>query len=154
MAPYKQRREDLVGKPTFLATFALVVSLVFAPVALAQDTFEEQVEPEVLEEQFEDPQEPAEENVAEGQQEAAIEAEIEAQQGSDITPQQDAALESQAEVEGTEPESTEKAGQAKDKGKIKEIPKTGGPVLGSLLLPAGALLLGVGIVALAAVRRR
>ena len=141
-------------KLTLLATLALVASLVFAPAAVAQDTFEEQVGPEILEEQFEDPQESAEENVVEGQREAAIEAQVEAQQGADITPQQDAALEAQAEIEGVEPEATEKAGQPKDKGKGKEIPKTGGPAFGSLLLPVGALLLGAGVVGVVVMRRR
>lgn len=36
----------------------------------------------------------------------------------------------------------------------KDLPKSGGPGVGSLLLPAGALLLGSGLVAYAAIRRR
>ena len=148
----------------FLAIFALVASLVLGPAALAQ---EEEV-PEILEEQAEDPQEPVEENVIEGQQEAAFEEQVEAQQGFDLTPAQEAAIEPQAELEGVEPEAAGEPKTApqpeaepkmmeekgKEKEKMKETPKTGGPGLGSALLPVGVLLLGSGVVALAVVRRR
>jgi uncharacterized surface anchored protein len=147
---------------TFLAIFALVASFVLVPAALAQ---EEEI-PEILEEQVEDPQEPQAENVAEGQQEAAFEEQVEAQQGFELTPEQEAALEPQAELEGVEPEvaaSQPKAApkaepkmmeeKGKEKEKMKEMPKTGGPGIG-ILLPAGVLLLGSGIVAFAVVRRR
>jgi len=40
-----------------------------------------------------------------------------------------------------------------DKGK-EDLPKSGGPAVGSVLLPAGALLLGSGVVAYAVLRRR
>ena len=146
---------------TFLAIFALVASFILVPAALAQ---EEEI-PEIVEEQAEDPQEPQAENVAEGQQEAAFEEQVEAQQGFDLTPQQEAALEPQAEAEGVEPEvaaaqpkaapksepKMEEKGKEKEKG--KEMPKTGGPSIG-VLLPAGVLLLGSGIVALTVSRRR
>jgi hypothetical protein len=148
---------------TFLAIFALVAAFIAVPAALAQ---EEEI-PEIVEEQVEDPLEPQAENVAEGQQEAAFEEQIEAQQGFDLTPQQEAALEPQAEVEGVEPEAAvappppappkeEPKAEPKmmeEKGKEKEMPKTGGPGIG-MLLPAGVLLLGSGIVAVAVVRRR
>jgi uncharacterized surface anchored protein len=147
---------------TFLAIFALVASFILVPAALAQ---EEEI-PEIVEEQAEDPQEPVEENIAEGQQEAAFEEQVEAQQGFDLTPQQEAALEPQAELEGVEPEAAAAQPKAapkeepkmmeekgKEKEKMKEMPKTGGPGIG-MLLPAGVLLLGSGIVAVAVVRRR
>ncbi|MCA1717276.1 MAG: hypothetical protein LC781_10740, partial [Actinobacteria bacterium] len=86
---------------TFLAIFALVASFILVPAALAQ---EEEI-PEIIEEQVEDPQEPPEENVIEGQREAAFEEQVEAQQGFDLTPAQEAALEPQAELEGVEPEA-------------------------------------------------
>ena len=144
---------------TFLAIFALVASFILVPAALAQ---EEEI-PEILEEQAEDPQEPLAENVAEGQQEAAFEEQVEAQQGFDLTPAQEAALEPQAETEGVEPEVAAAPPKAepkmmeekgKEKEKMKEIPKTGGPVVGALLLPAGVLILGSSIVTLAAIRRK
>ncbi len=147
---------------TFLAIFALVASFILVPAALAQ---EEEI-PEIIEEQAEDPQEPVEENVAEGQQEAAFEEQIEAQQGMDLTPEQEAALEPQAELEGVEPEAAAAQPKAapkeepkmmeekgKEKEKMKEMPKTGGPGIG-MLLPASVLLLGSGVVAYAVVRRR
>ncbi len=40
-----------------------------------------------------------------------------------------------------------------DKGK-DDLPKSGGPAVSSVLLPAGALLLGSGVVAYAVLRRR
>ena len=147
---------------TFLAIFALVASSILVPAALAQ---EEEI-PEIIEEQAEDPQEPQAENVAEGQQEAAFEEQVEAQQGFELTPEQEAALEPQAELEGVEPEvaaSQPKAApkaepkmmeeKGKEKEKMKEMPKTGGPGIG-MLLPAGILLLGSGILAFAVARRR
>lgn len=147
---------------TFLAIFALVASFILVPAALAQ---EEEI-PEIVEEQAEDPQEPPAENVAEGQQEAAYEEQVEAQQGFDLTPQQEAALEPQAELEGVEPEAAaaqpkaepkaapkEEPKMMEEKEKMKEMPKTGGPGIG-MLLPAGVLLLGSGIVAITVVRRR
>ncbi len=147
---------------TFLAIFALVASFILVPAAGAQ---EEEI-PEIFEEQAEDPQEPQAENVAEGQQEAAFEEQVEAQQGFELTPEQEAALEPQAEAEGVEPEVAasqpkaapkaepkmmEEKGKEKEKG--KEMPKTGGPGIG-VLLPAGVLLLGSGILAFAVARRR
>ena len=55
------------------------------------------------------------------------------------------------------PAMGQEKGKDKDKGgkkeKMKEMPKTGGPGIG-MLLPAGGLLLGSGIVAFAVIRRR
>src|SRR5918998_4199278 len=128
---------------TFLAIFALVASFILVPAALAQ---EEEI-PEILEEQAEDPQEPQAENVAEGQQEAAFEEQVEAQQGFDLTPEQEAALEPQAEIEGVEPEATAAAQPKIESTMMKEttspLPKSGGIGIGgpSLLLPVIALLM-------------
>ena len=140
----------------FLTAFSMMTLFVFAPAALAQDQYEEQAE--IIEELFEDPQEPMVENVIEGQQEAAVEEQIEAQQKAELTPAQEQAIEPQAELEGVEPED---AGQpksepkGKQKEKAKEIPKTGGMSVGLALLPAaGLLLVGSGVLVLAALRRR
>ena len=57
-----------------------------------------------------------------------------------------------AQIPGKEePKMMEEKG--KEKEKMKEMPKTGGPGIG-MLLPASVLLLGSGIVAFAVVRRR
>ena len=139
----------------YLALVALVAMLIMVPTSMAQ----EQEAPEIAEEQVEDPQEPLEENVAEGQREAAFEEQVEAQQGFDLTPQQEAALEPQAELEGVEPEAA--AAQPKMEGTMMKettspLPKSGGFGIGgpSLLLPAITLLMGGGTLGYAVVRRR
>ncbi len=139
----------------YLALAALVAMLILVPASIAQ----EEAPPEIAEEQAEDPQEPLEENVAEGLQEAAFEEQVEAQQGFELTPQQEAALEPQAELEGVEPEAA--AAQPKMEGTMMKettspLPKSGGIGIGgpSLLLPAIALLMGGGILGYAIVRRR
>ena len=137
----------------YLTVFALVAMLIMVPTSMAQEGAE------IAEEQAEDPQEPLEENIAEGQQEAAFEEQVEAQQGFELTPQQEAALEPQAELEGVEPEAA--AAQPKMEGTMMKettspLPKSGGIGIGgpSLLLPAIALLMGGGILGYAIVRRR
>ncbi len=146
----------------YLAVVALVAMLIMVPTSMAQG----QEAPEIAEEQVEDPQEPLEENVAEGQQEAAFEEQVEAQQGFDLTPQQEAALEPQAELEGVEPEAValppQPEAQPKMEGTLmtKEttspLPSSGGIGIGSpsVVLPAAALLLGGGILGYAVLRRR
>ena len=37
---------------------------------------------------------------------------------------------------------------------VEQVPKTGGPAVGSVLLPAAALLVGSGVLAFAVLRRR
>ena len=37
---------------------------------------------------------------------------------------------------------------------VKDLPKSGGPAVGSMVLPAAALLVGSGVLALAVLRRR
>ena len=138
----------------YLVLATLVAMVIVVPTSMAQ----EEAAPEIAEEQAEDPQEPLEENVAEGQQEAAFEEQVEAQQGFDLTPQQEAALEPQAELEGVEPEAA--AAPKMEGTMMKEttspLPKSGGIGIGapSLLLPAIALLMGGGILGYAVVRRR
>src|ERR687890_181641 len=154
-------------KLAFLTAFSMMALFVFAPAAFAQDQYEEQAE--ILEELVEDPQEPVAENVIEGQQEAAVEEQIEAQQGAELTPAQEAAIEPQVEQQsaGEQGKADEqaagkakaempKAEKAKAKAeKAKEMPKTGGVPLTSALLPAaGLLLVGSGVMVLAALRRR
>ena len=137
----------------YLALVALVAMLIMVPTSMAQ----EQEAPEIAEEQVEDPQEPLEENVAEGQQEAAFEEQVEAQQGLDLTPQQEAALEPQAELEGVEPEAQPKMeGTMMTKETTSPLPSSGGIGIGSpsVVLPAAALLLGGGILGYAVLRRR
>lgn len=149
-----------------LVIFAVMGSFALTPAAVAQDQYEGEVAPEVFEEQVEDPEEPQAENVVEGQQEAALEEQIETQQGAELTPQQDAALEGQAEVEGVQEQPVAEQGQPKmDTTTMTQtttmmettaLPKSGGAGIGnpSVLLPAAALLLGAGVLALSAVRRR
>ena len=141
----------------YLTLAALVAMLIVVPTSMAQ----EEAPAEIAEEQVEDPQEPIEENVAEGEREAAFEEQVEAQQGFELTPQQEAALEPQAELEGVEPEAAAAAAQPKmETTMMKEttspLPKSGGISIGgpSLLLPAIALLMGGGILGYAVVRRR
>src|SRR5918995_2992942 len=93
----------------YLSALAVLAALlVLTPAALAQDQYEEEVVPEILEEQTEDPQEPTAENVAEGQREAALEEQVEARQGADLSPQQEAALEWQAEAGNQQPKEIPK----------------------------------------------
>jgi hypothetical protein len=146
-----------VKRVLYLALAALVAMVILVPTSMAQD----QEAPEVAEEQAEDPQEPLEENVAEGQQEAAFEEQVEAQQGFDLTPQQEAALEPQAEAEGVEPEAAALAAQPKTETTVAKettgpLPKSGGIGIGtpSMVLPAVALLMSGGILGYAVLRRR
>ena len=140
----------------YLALAALVAMVIVVPTSIAQ----EEAPAEIAEEQVEDPQEPIEENVAEGEREAAFEEQVEAQQGFELTPQQEAALEPQAELEGVEPEATAAAQPKMETTMMKEttspLPKSGGIGIGgpSLLLPAIALMMGGSVLGYAVVRRR
>ncbi|MDQ3286606.1 MAG: hypothetical protein M3P92_13070 [Actinomycetota bacterium] len=149
----------------FVVAFSMLALFGITPAAFAQDQYEEQAE--ILEELVEEPQEPVVENVIEGEQEAAVEEQIEAQQGTELTPAQEAAIEPQVEQQsaGEQGKADEKAagkakaempkaGKAKAE-KAKEMPKTGGVSVTSALLPAaGLLLVGSGVMVLAALRRR
>ncbi len=130
---------------------AVLAALVLAPAALAQDQYEEEVVPEILEEQTEDPQEPAAENVVEGQREAALEEQVEARQGADLSPQQEAALERQAEAGNQQPKELPKEKGVAKKEEKKDLPKTGGVSVGTLVLlgvGGGALFVGGGLLIL------
>ena len=151
----------------FVVAFSMLALFGITPAAFAQDQYEEQAE--ILEELVEEPQEPVVENVIEGEQEAAVEEQIEAQQGAELTPAQEVAIEPQVEQQsaGEQGKADEKAAgkgkaempkaeKAKAKAeKAKEMPKTGGVSVTSALLPAaGLLLVGSGVMVLAALRRR
>lgn len=149
----------------FVVAFSMLALFGITPAAFAQDQYEEQAE--ILEELVEEPQEPVVENVIEGEQEAAVEEQIEAQQGAELTPAQEAAIEPQVEQQsaGEQGKADEQAaGKAKAEmpkaekakaEKAKEMPKTGGVSVTSALLPAaGLLLVGSGVMVLAALRRR
>src|ERR687897_2638789 len=144
--PKRNKGGAPVKRVLYLALVALVAMLIIVPTSMAQ----EQEAPEIAEEQAEDPQEPVEENVAEGEQEAAFEEQVEAQQGFDLTPEQEAALEPQAEIEGVEPEATAAAQPKIESKMMKEttspLPKSGGIGIGgpSFLLPLLSVLIGGG----------
>src|SRR5918994_5796138 len=143
---------DTMRRSLYLSALAVLAMLVLTPPALAQDQYTEEAVPEILEELTEDPQEPAAENVAEGQREAMLEEQVEARQGANLSSQQEAALERQAEAGYQQPKELPKEkGVAKKE--EKDLPKTGGvSVSASLLgLGAGALLVGGGLLVL---RRR
>jgi len=118
---------------------AFVASLFFAPAVMAQDLPEE-----FLEEVYETPQEPLPEQLQEAQQEAKLE--------------QKAGVPEPAEVEDQKlypPDVPQKAAQPKDGGAPpKQMPKTGGMELSSLLLPSTVLLVGSGLLVAYSVRRR
>ena len=147
---------DTMRRPLYLSALAVLVTLVLAPSALAQDQYEEEAVPEIQEELTEDPQEPVAENVAEGQREAMLEEQVEARQGADLSPRQEAALEQQAEAGNQQPKELPKEkGEAKVKEKKmkeekKDLPKTGGVSVGTSLLGLGAsaLLVGGGLLVL------
>src|SRR5215211_3204957 len=137
-------------RPLCLSALAVLVTLVLAPSALAQDQYEEEAVPEIQEELTEDPQEPVAENVAEGQREAMLEEQVEARQRADLSPRQEAALERQAEAGNQQPEELPKEKGGVEK-KEKDLPKTGGvSIIGASLLGlgAGALLVSGGLLTL------
>lgn len=140
---------------TSLVVFVLVASLILASAAVAQEEivgeqYEEQLEEkgvppmaaeaagEQYEQQLEVLESPAEEKVEEPAEEK-IEQQMEKGEPAEKIEQQMEKVEQVAE-------KAEKAEKA--------IPKTGGPVLGSLLLPAAVLLVGSGVLAFAVLRRR
>ena len=132
----------------YLNTLAVLATLVLVPsAAVAQDQYEEEAVPEILEEQSEDPQEPAAENVAEGRREAVLEEQVEARQGGDLSPQQEAALELQAEAGNQQPKELPKEKGVAKKDAKKDLPKTGGVSVGASLLglTGSALLIGGGL---------
>jgi preprotein translocase subunit SecF len=125
-------------KLMLLAAFALVATLVLAATAVAQEEEAGELVEQKLEEQgVPDP-------VAEQTGE-----EVEQKLESQMDPKMEAKEEPKEEAAEKKMEAKEK-----EKEKKKEMPKSGGPGIGSLLVPAGVLLLGSGVVALAVIRRR
>src|SRR5215216_3806246 len=138
----------------FLTAFSMMALFVFAPAAVAQDDLEQEVQEEIVEEIAEiepaEPVEPLEEEVAEAKEEAVLEKQF---------GEEKVEVEDQKVIPKAAPPPPPKAApppppKAKAE-KAKEMPKTGGMSVGSALLPAaGLLLVGSGVIVLAALRRR
>ena len=141
---------------------AFVASLFLAPAAAAQDesalleaqdTPQEDVSEEFLEEILENPTEPPQEQLQEAQQEAALEQQAGVPEPAEVEDQQQTPQGGQQKAAGGQQKAG--GGQQKQmpKQQPKETPKTGGVQPSALLLPAGALLVGTGILAAYGVRR-
>src|SRR5215217_2116296 len=138
----------------FLTAFSMMALFVFAPAAVAQDDLEQEVQEEIVEEIAEiepaEPVEPLEEEVAEAKEEAVLEKQF---------GEEKVEVEDQKVIPKAAPPPPPKAApppppKAKAE-KAKEMPKTGGMSVGSALLPAaGLLLVGSGVMVLAALRRK
>jgi|ERR671921_1088467 uncharacterized surface anchored protein len=142
----------------FLAAFSMMALFVFAPAAVAQDEVQEEFVEEVAEIEPAEPVEPLEEEAVEAQQEAAAEQQF---------GEEKVEVEDQKVIPKAAPPPPPKAApppppkaapppppKAKAE-KAKEMPKTGGVSVASALLPAaGLLLVGSGVIVLAALRRR
>ncbi len=142
----------------FLAAFSMMALFVFAPAAVAQDEVQEEFVEEVAEIEPAEPVEPLEEEAVEAQQEAAAEQQF---------GEEKVEVEDQKAIPKAAPPPPPKAApppppkaapppppKAKAE-KAKEMPKTGGMSVASALLPAaGLLLVGSGVIVLAALRRR
>ena len=158
-------------KLLFLAIFALAASLIFATAVAAQEDMppEEQMEakgaegeedPGILapgpvgetEEAFGEPE------VIETPLEEAIEEPVEEAIGADAPePKAEEKVEEKAQEEvGVKGEAKVEKGVVKVEETIPyaPLPKSGGPMVGSVLLPIAALLLGSGLLAYAVLRRR
>jgi hypothetical protein len=156
----------------FLVTFALAASLVFATAVAAQpeDAPQEEQQEQMGAQGEEDPGQVAppvgeteeafgEPEVIETPLEEAIEEPVEEAIGADA-PEPKA----EEEIEEKAQEQVGVIGEAKaEKGVVKveetipgyaPLPPSGGPMAGSVLLPAAALLLGSGLLAYAVLRRR
>src|ERR671921_1555929 len=142
----------------FLAAFSMMALFVFAPAVVAQDEVQEEFVEEVAEIEPAEPVEPLEEEAVEAQQEAAAEQQF---------GEEKVEVEDQKVIPKAAPPPSPKAApppppkaapppppKAKAE-KAKEMPKTGGVSVASALLPAaGLLLVGSGVIVLAALRRR
>src|SRR5829696_5217979 len=146
----------------FLTAFSMMALFVFAPAAVAQDDLDQEVQEELVEELAEiepaEPVEPLEEEVAEAKEEAVLEKQF---------GEEKVEVEDQMVIPKAAPPPPPKAApppppkaapppppKAKAE-KAKEMPKTGGVSVTSALLPAaGLLLVGSGVIVLAALRRR
>ena len=142
-----------------LAGFALVASLILVPAAAAQDQYEEPIEERVEEQIQEEVGAPVEVEIPEASEEQLEQIEqktgepIQADVGEPI----EEAIRQKAQQAGEPVEVTVgelPPPQMIQKEKAKEVPKTGGPALGSLLLPGAVLLVGSGVLAFAVLRRK
>jgi hypothetical protein len=160
----------------FLVTFALAASLVFATAVAAQpeDAPQEEQQEQMGAQGEEDPGQVAppvgeteeafgEPEVIETPLEEAIEEPVEEAIGADAPePKAEEAIEEKAQEQvGVQGEAkVEKVGEKKVVSVEETIPgyaplpPSGGPMAGSVLLPAAALLLGSGLLAYAVLRRR
>ena len=114
-----------------LATSAFVALLVLAPAAVAQDMMEEKMEMKMEEEKKMDDS-------------MMMKEEMEMKKMDD----------SMMTKEKMEMKKEEPKMEMEEKMKMKSMPKTGGPEVGMLLLPASALLLCSGVLGYAILRRR
>jgi hypothetical protein len=134
----------------FLTAFSMMALFVFAPAAVAQDDLEQEVQEEIVEEVAEiepaEPVEPLEEEVAEAKEEAVLEKQV---------GEEKVEVEDQMVIPKAAPPPPPKAAPPPPPKAAKEMPKTGGVSVTSALLPAaGLLLVGSGVMVLAALRRR
>ena len=136
----------------FLAAFSMMALFVFAPAAVAQDEVQEEFVEEVAEIEPAEPVEPLEEEAVEAQQEAAAEQQF----GEEKVEVEDQQVIPKAAPAPPPPPKAAPPPPPKAKAeKAKEMPKTGGVSVASALLPAaGLLLVGSGVIVLAALRRR
>lgn len=138
-----------MNRSVVLGGFAFVASLIFAPVAVAQDdqsleagdTPQEDEAEELIEEVLETPEqvEPVQEELQEAQQEAALEQQAGVPEPAEVEDQKVIPRGGQQKAAGDQQKQMPKQQQP--------MPKTGGVELNALLLPAAALLVGTGIVA-------
>ena len=146
-------------KMALLAVFALVASLIFAPAAAAQDQYEEPIEEQVEGQIEEEAGVPVEVELPEASEEQLeqVEQKTGEQIQVDVGEPIEEGIRQKAQQTGEPVEVT--VGEVPppkmiQKEKAKEVPKTGGPALGSLFLPAAVLLVGSGVLAFAVLRRR
>ncbi len=154
------RREGPLRRPASLAVFALVASLILTPAAAAQDQYEEPIEEQVKEEIQEEVglpvevvlSESAEERLEQVEQKTGEPVQVDVGEPVEEAIRQEAAQQTGEPVQVTlgEPPPPKMI----QKEKAKAVPKTGGPALGSLLMPAAVLLVGSGVLAFAVLRRR
>jgi outer membrane biosynthesis protein TonB len=142
-------------KLLLLATFALAASLIFATAALAQEDemyYSEEVETPSGEATVEAEGPPEEVGPAVQQ----VEQEAVQPQMEEPQMEQPKMEEPKAEMKMEEPKAEMKMDKtvSVEQSGYAPLPKSGGPAVGSVLLPVAALLLGSGILAYAILRRR
>src|SRR5215218_2933179 len=148
-----------------LTAFSMMALFVFAPAAVAQELEEEIVE-EVAEIEPAEPVEPLEEEVAEakaeqkaeeqfGEEKVEVEDQMVIPKAAPPPPPKAAPPPPPKAAPPPPPKAAPPPPPKAKAEKAKEMPKTGGVSLTSALLPAaGLLLVGSGVMVLAALRRR